>query len=164
MGTIEEKTMIAEFLGYVKTPNGFNVQLHSSNFGFKGTDGRSNLYVEKSQYDLLMNAFFSKNFLAIDNFYKKDSVENSYLFDGEPNHLFLSAYKNRSTNLDYIIPKFDSSWDLLMPVVKLISERVRGGVTYDLRDALLRADIDEAYKEVVSVIVWYNQHFGKGVL
>jgi hypothetical protein len=157
METKDELNMIAEFIGYVKTPVKFNVQLHSSNFGFKGTNGRTNLYVEKSQYDLLMNAFLSKDFVTIDNFYKKEKIEYSYLFDGDPNHLFLSAYKNRTTNLDCICAQFNSSWELIMIVVKLISERIRGGITYDLRDALLRADKEEVYKEIVSIIEWYNK-------
>jgi len=52
---------------------------------------------------------------------------------------------------------FHISWDWLMPVVERVSSMIYGGTVYDLRGALLNADIDRVYKELVEIIEWYNQ-------
>ena len=62
------------------------------------------------------------NLIEIDKFYQKKDIEHSYLFDRNPNHLFLSAYKNRNTQLDYMVGKliYHSSFESLMPVLDKI--------------------------------------------
>jgi hypothetical protein len=59
---------------------------------------------------------------------------------------------------DFAQMKFYSSWDWLMPVVEKIHETgIGGGLLYGLRDALLNANINKAYEEVVEFIQWYNK-------
>ena len=54
--------------------------------------------------------------------------------------------------------KYHTSWNWRMPVVKKISYGCyAGGVLHELGEALLIADIDEVYKEVIEFINWYNE-------
>ena len=53
--------------------------------------------------------------------------------------------------------KYHYSWSWLMPVVGKISETVAGGITYDIKDTLMIANIDATYKAVVEFIKWYNE-------
>ena len=54
--------------------------------------------------------------------------------------------------------KYHESWDWLMSVVEKIGDTGKGGgLLYGLRDALLGADIDIAFAEVIGFIKWYNE-------
>lgn len=49
-------------------------------------------------------------------------------------------------------------WNNLMPVVEQIyGTGLSGGVTEDLRTALMSADVYKAFQAVVEFIKWYNQ-------
>lgn len=69
---------------------------------------------------------------------------------------------------EYIEPenlKYDSSWDMLMPVVKAVdafvwddsSDDDQSGA-YQLQEAILNLDMDDIYKAVVHSIKWYNSN------
>jgi len=53
---------------------------------------------------------------------------------------------------------FSRSWDWLMPVVGKISKVAAGGVTYDVRNALQYANIEDVYKVVIEFIDRYNKN------
>lgn len=82
----------------------------------------------------------------------KETNEESFLYgswSSSDNELF--AWED-----EFLL--FDKSWDRLMLAVhKMRNVGVTGGVFYDLRDALLNADIVAAWNEVVEFIHWYNE-------
>ncbi len=50
-------------------------------------------------------------------------------------------------------------WEWIMPAVrKIYATGISGGITYDLRNALVSADIEAVWEEVVEIIQWYNQN------
>jgi hypothetical protein len=66
------------------------------------------------------------------------------IIDKEGNH--------KDTNYSY-----HESWDWIMPVVeKIVETGYAGWITYDLKESLIAVDIDNAYKEIVGFIKWYN--------
>lgn len=53
--------------------------------------------------------------------------------------------------------RYDNDWNLLMGVVKKINEQVfAGGILYELRDALITANLEKAFEEVCDVIEIIN--------
>lgn len=112
-------------MGYVESE--FPVYHHSETYEFRGGSGFKNPFIRKDQYDLLVNLFNSDNRISIDEFYVNENNLYSYLFDGS--HLFLSAYKNRSTKLDWMSNKlkYHNDYNLLMDVVEKI-ESLNDGV------------------------------------
>jgi len=69
-------------------------------------------------------------------------------------------YEDPNTG-EYVEPidlRYHTSWNYLMEAVRKISEvGIGGGVTYLLRDSLLKASIDDVYLAVVDFIEWYNK-------
>jgi hypothetical protein len=54
--------------------------------------------------------------------------------------------------------KFNSSWDWIMKAVKKINETgYSGGILYDLRQALMNADEETAFEEIVKFCLWYKE-------
>ena len=56
-------------------------------------------------------------------------------------------------------PKYDTSWDWLMPVVEKITPmatHIGQQAWFDIGAHLVRADIKVVYKAVVEFIKWYN--------
>lgn len=115
--------LIAEFMNYVESP--FNVFHHSSDHGFAGTLGYRKPFIQKDQYNLLVYYFENDNRLGIDNFYEDKLLNKTYLYDNK--HLFLSAYNNRKTCLDWMPNKltYHSDYNKLMEVVDKIEETNR---------------------------------------
>jgi len=156
-------------MGYVQSE--FPIYLHSAMSGFSGLGSRE--FVQKEQYDYLLKCFHANDFLSIDKFYEKEGdFKNSYLFDGNINHLFLSAYKNRGTQLDRLPAntKYNSSLDVLMPVLLKIESLGRKweigmssyqmGLHYckiwSIGLIVKESIIDAIYDAVVKFIEWYN--------
>lgn len=68
--------------------------------------------------------------------------------------------KDNDVNLILIskLMNYHNDWSWLMPVVKKIADTGKGGgLTYGLRNALIVANIDQTYKEIVEFIKWYNK-------
>ncbi len=61
------------------------------------------------------------------------------------------------THTVHSLDQFQTSWNWLMPVVGKISEVAAGGITYDVQNTLLVADIEKTYDAIVFFIKWYNE-------
>ena len=90
---------------------------------------------------------------------KPESDSDNRYFDC-PNRLYeydIDHYKISNTcTPERMI--YHKSWDWLMPVVEKISMTgYLGGIKYALFDALGNANLEAAYKEIVSYIKWYNE-------
>ncbi len=160
--------MINEFMGYVQSD--FPIHLHSANSGFSGSGVKG--FIKKEQYDYLLKCFHANDFLSIDKFYDKENdSKNSYLFDGDITHLFLSAYRSRGTKLDHlsIKTKYNSSLDVLMPVllkIESLGYRWEIGMSplpsayyckiWSIGQVEEKSVIDSIYNAVVMFIEWYN--------
>jgi len=72
---------------------------------------------------------------------------------GYPNEYYNKdeIYQGTPENFGY-----HTSWNWLMPVVVRISEVGAGGVTYDIQNNLIYADIEKVYQAIVEFIQWYN--------
>lgn len=58
-----------------------------------------------------------------------------------------------------IPPLFNKRWDWIMPVVAKLSGITSGGITYDLKEALFRGDIEEVYNEVCNLLAEIERDF-----
>ena len=121
MKTEAGNKLMAEFMGYVQSEE-HNVHLLSVNHGFMGSNGYTKPFIRKDQYDQLMWFYNSKQMTEIDKFYEstRSSSRLPYVFNGV--HLFLCAWNNRSTKLDWMSSKlkYHESWNMLMEVVEKI--------------------------------------------
>ena len=166
--------LIAEFMGYVQSEE-HNVHLHSANFGFEGSNGYSKPFIRKDQYELLMGFYNSGDQLSIDKFYEstRSATRPPYIFNGV--HLFLTAWNNRSTKLDWMSCKlkYHLDWNMLMPVVEKIWSIIenRESIFYFQSDSmkevstLITAGAEftgenkpDCWNAVVNFIQWYNKN------
>ncbi|MFA5207379.1 MAG: hypothetical protein WC428_01865 [Candidatus Paceibacterota bacterium] len=168
--------LMAEFMGYVQS-SVHNVFLHSANHGFKGTNGYKDAFIRKDQYDLLTGFYESGQQIEIDKFYEstrnvRGEFVNStlpYIFNGV--HLFLTAWNNRSTQLDWMPCKlkYREDWNKLMEVVEKI-ESLGGNITikgntceviYKFggigNSSTFEKKIDAVWNACVEYIIYYNK-------
>ena len=168
MNTEAGNKLIAEFMGYVQSEE-HNVHLHSANFGFKGSNGYTKPFINKEQYNLLTGFYLANQQTEIDKFYESTRSQSRlpYIFNGV--HLFLTAWNNRSTKLDWMPCKlkYHLDWGKLMPViVKIKSEElyksVAGDGMYYVLDLFIdealneKCDIEKVWTAVVKFCDWYN--------
>lgn len=152
---IEGNELIAIFGGYVKSE--LPIFNHSTMSGFNGSTGFKGAYIEKVQYVELLGALREDNRLKIDEFYKKSELSDSYLFDGI--HLFLSAYNNRSTPLNWKMASLDyhTSWIELMPIVEICYATDKGRFMQEVNTSMFASNnIEAVWSAVVRFIKWYN--------
>lgn len=169
METQAGNKLIAEFMGYVQSDE-HNVYLHSANFGFKGTNGYKNPFIKKDQYDLLIGFYESGQQTKIDEFYEstRSATCLPYIFNGV--HLFLTAWNNRSTKLDWMPNKlkYHEDWNKLMEVVEKIWKIIenRESIFYFQHDTILITagaeftgkNKSDCWNAVVNYIQWYNRN------
>lgn len=170
MKTEAGNKLIAEFMGYQESPV-HNVFLHSANHGFKGTNGYRDAFINREQYNKLMNHYERGEQTEIDKFYEstRSASRLPYIFNGV--HLFLCAWNNRSTQLDWMPSKlkYREDWNKLMVVVEKI-ESLGGivnikGNTCDLQFkfggigncSTFEKKIDAVWNACVEYIIWYNK-------
>ena len=167
MTTDKGNKLIAEFNGYVQS-NEHNVHLHSAQHGFKGSNGYSEPFIRKDQFDLLMGFYNSGDQISIDKFYEstRSATRLPYIFNGV--HLFLTAWNNKSTQLDWMPCKlkYHEDWGMLMPVVEKIwgilgnrESMFYFSVSEDLTiygDDTTGNNISDCWDAVVNFIEWYN--------
>jgi len=162
--------LIAEFMGYVQS-NEHNVHLHSASHGFNGSNGYAKPFIRKDQYDLLMGFYESKQMIGIDKFYEstRSASRLPYIFNGI--HIFLTAWNNRTTQLDWMPNKlkYHEDWNKLMEVVEKIEDlkgivSIKGNIcdiqfkfggigtscTYEKKH-------DAVWNAIITYIQWYNK-------
>jgi len=167
---------IAEFMGYQQSPV-HNVFLHSANHGFKGTNGYKDAFINREQYNKLMNHYERGEMTEIDKFYEDtrnfrgEFVKTTlpYVFNGV--HLFLCAWNNRSTQLDWMPSKlkYREDWNKLMEVVEKIESlggiMVTKGNICDVQykfggighSCTMEKKIDAVWYACFAYIQWYNK-------
>jgi len=170
MKTEAGNKLMAEFMGYVQSEE-HNVHLHSANHGFQGSNGYTKPFIRKNQYDLLMGLYLSGQQTEIDKFYEstRSASRLPYIFNGV--HLFLCAWNNRTTQLDWMPCKlkYHLDWNKLMEVVEKV-ESLGGGVsikgsscevTYKFGGignySHFEKKIDTVWNACVSYIEYYNK-------
>lgn len=167
----ENNKLIAEFMGYVQSPI-HNVFLHSANHGFKGTNGYKDAFIRKYQYDILTGFYESGDQISIDKFYEstRTATRLPYIFNGV--HLFLCAWNNRTTQLDWMPNKlkYHEDWNMLMPVVEKIESlggivTIKGNtceVIYKFggigNSSTFEKKIDAVWNACIEYIIYYNKH------
>ena len=63
-----------------------------------------------------------------------------------------------SGNVTLTAANYHNDWSRLMLAVEKIADTGKGGgLTYGLRNALIVANMDQAYKEIIEFINWYNK-------
>ena len=161
---------IAEFMGYVQSKE-HNVHLHSANHGFMGSNGYKLPFIRKDQYDLLIGLYESKQMTEIDKFYEstRSATRLPYIFNGI--HLFLTAWNNRTTQLDWMPNKlkYHLDWNKLMEVVDKIESL--GGIV-KMKNHCCEIDykyqgigtscnfesrIEAVWNACLNYIEWYNK-------
>jgi hypothetical protein len=171
MKTQAGNKLMAEFMGYVMSEK-HNVHLHSSNFGFDGSNGYKNPFIKKDQYDLLTGFYESGQQTKIDEFYEltRSATTLPYIFNGV--HLFLTAWKNRSTKLDWMTNKlkYHEDWNKLMEVVEKIESlgghiNIKGNsceVTFKFGGighySNFDKKIDAVWNACIEYIIYYNKY------
>jgi hypothetical protein len=171
MKTEAGNKLMAEFMGYVQSEE-HNVHLHSANHGFKGSNGYTKPFIRKDQYDMLMGFYNSGDQISIDKFYEstRSASRLPYVFNGV--HLFLCAWNNRSTKLDWMSCKlkYQEDWNKLMEVVAKIESlggnvKINGNtceVIYKFggigNSSTFENKIDAVWNACVEYIKYYNKH------
>ena len=171
MTTEAGNKLMAEFMGYVQSLE-HNVHLHSAHHGFQGSNGYTKPFIRKDQYDLLMSLYLSGQQTEIDKFYEstRSATRLPYIFNGV--HLFLTAWNNRTTKLDWMHNKlkYHEDWNKLMGVVEKI-ESLGGGVTIKGNScevafkfggignsSYFEKKIEAVWNACISYIEWYNKY------
>jgi hypothetical protein len=168
--TEEGNKLIAEFMGYEMSIV-HNVHLHSAHSGFKGSNGYRLPFIRKDQYDLLTGFYDTNQQTEIDKFYESTRSESRlpYVFNGV--HLFLTAWNNKSTQLDWMPNKlkYHEDWNKLMEVVEKIESLkgiivIKGNsceVTFKYGGIGILCNfekkIDAIWNACIGYIKWYNE-------